>query len=61
MKGGLVKEMRLNEKNLSLEISIATNTDGNLNINLPRDNIDSQTNRWTRYRLHNSNVPARRF
>ena len=43
MKGGLVKEMRLNEKNLSLEISIATNSDGNLNINLPRNSIDSKT------------------
>jgi predicted secreted protein with PEFG-CTERM motif len=43
MKGGLVKEMRLNEKNFSLEISIATNSDGNLNINLPRNSIDSKT------------------
>ena len=36
--------MNVNQENLSLEISIATETDGNLNINLPRENIDSRTN-----------------
>ena len=36
--------MDLNQKNLSLLINIATSTDGNLNINLPRDSIDSMDN-----------------
>ena len=44
MKGGTVKSMTLNQKNLSLEINILTSTDGNLNINLPRDSIDSKKN-----------------
>ena len=44
MKGGIVNSMNLNQKNLSLEINISTSSDGNLNINLPRNNIDSQTN-----------------
>ena len=44
MKGGIISSMQLNQKNLSLEIDIVTNTDGNLNINLPRDSIDSTTN-----------------
>ena len=43
MKGGIISNMSLNEKNLSLEIMISTNTDGVLNINLPRENIDSKT------------------
>ena len=43
MKGGVISSMNLNQKNLSLEIDISTNSDGNLNINLPRDNIDSKT------------------
>ena len=42
MKGGVVSSMSLNQKNLSLEIDVSTNSDGNLNINLPRDNIDSK-------------------
>ena len=41
MKGGIVSNMELNQKNLSLVIEISTNTDGNLNLKLPRDNIDS--------------------
>ena len=41
MKGGVVSSMDLNQRNLSLEINISTNSDGNLNINLPRYNIDS--------------------
>jgi predicted secreted protein with PEFG-CTERM motif len=44
MKGGIVSEMSLNQKNLALEITISTNTDGILNINLPRESIDSKTN-----------------
>ena len=41
MKGGVVSAMRLIPDNLSLEISVRTNSDGNLNINLPRDGIDA--------------------
>ena len=41
MKGGIISAMNLNQKNLSLIINIATSSDGNLNINLPRDSIDS--------------------
>ena len=44
MKGGIISSMNLNQKNLSLVINIATNSDGNLNINLPRDSIDSLDN-----------------
>ena len=44
MKGGIVSSMNLNQKNLSLIINIATSSDGNLNINLPRDGIDSRDN-----------------
>ena len=36
--------MNLNQKNLSLIINIATSSDGNLNVNLPRDGIDSRDN-----------------
>ena len=36
--------MNLNQKNLSLVINIATSSDGNLNINLPREGIDSLGN-----------------
>ena len=41
MKGGIISTMNLNQKNLSLVINIVTSSDGNLNINLPRDAIDS--------------------
>jgi len=44
MKGGIISSMELNERNLSLLINIKTNSDGNLNINLPRDSIDAKTN-----------------
>jgi len=44
MKGGIISSMNLNQKNLSLVINIATSSDGNLNINLPRDGIDSVNN-----------------
>ena len=44
MKGGIISSMNLNQKNLSLVINIATSSDGNLNINLPRDSIDSVDN-----------------
>ena len=44
MKGGIITAMNLNQENLSLIINIATSSDGNLNINLPRDGIDSVDN-----------------
>ena len=44
MKGGIISSMNLNQKNLSLEVNISTSSDGNLNINLPRDSIDSTDN-----------------
>ena len=44
MKGGIISSMNLNQKNLSLVINIATSSDGNLNINLPREGIDSIDN-----------------
>ena len=44
MKGGIITSMNLNQKNLSLVINIETSSDGNLNINLPRDGIDSVNN-----------------
>ena len=36
--------MNLNQKNLSLVINIVTSSDGNLNMNLPRNSIDSVDN-----------------
>ena len=45
MKGGIVSSMNLNQKNLSLEINISTNSDGNLEINLPRESIDAINNK----------------
>jgi len=44
MKGGIISSMDLNQENLSLIINIVTSSDGNLNINLPRDSIDSINN-----------------
>ncbi len=44
MKGGIISSINVNQKNLSLVINIATSSDGNLNINLPRDSIDSINN-----------------
>ena len=44
MKGGIISSMEINQKNLSLIINIATSSDGNLNLNLPRDSIDSINN-----------------
>jgi len=44
MKGGIISSINVNQKNLSLIINIATSSDGNLNINLPRDGIDSINN-----------------
>ena len=44
MKGGIISSINVNQKNLSLVINIATSSDGNLNINLPREGIDSLDN-----------------
>ena len=44
MKGGVVTSMELNQKNLSLEINILTESDGILDINLSRESIDSLSN-----------------
>ena len=44
MKGGIISSMDVNQENLSLIINIATSSDGNLNINLPRESIDSVNN-----------------
>ena len=44
MKGGIISSINVNQKNLSLVINIATSSDGNLNINLPRNSIDSVGN-----------------
>jgi len=44
MKGGVISSMDVNQGNLSLVINISTSSDGNLNINLPRDSIDSINN-----------------
>ena len=44
MKGGIISSINVNQKNLSLVINIATSSDGNLNINLPRNSIDSVSN-----------------
>ena len=43
MKGGIISSMELNQKNLSLDINIETNSDGYLSINIPRNSIDSIT------------------
>jgi len=43
MKGGIVSSMELEKEDLSLKINIKTNSDGNLDIKLPRDSIDSRT------------------
>jgi len=41
IKGGTVSTMTLNQKNLSLEVDITTDSDGIIDIKLSRDNIDS--------------------
>ena len=45
MKGGVVSSIEIIKKNLSLQIEILTETDGNLDIKLSRDNIDSLSNK----------------
>ena len=44
MKGGVVTSMELNQKDLSLDINILTESDGILDINLSRESIDSLSN-----------------
>jgi len=44
MKGGIISSMNLNQEDLSLIIDIVTSSDGNLDINLPRNSIDSINN-----------------
>ena len=44
MKGGVVTSMELNQKDLSLEINVLTESDGILDINLSRESIDSLSN-----------------
>jgi len=45
MKGGTIKSMKLEQKNLSLKIEISTKSDGILELKLLRDNIDSVSNK----------------
>jgi len=44
MKGGNISSIDLNQKNLSLVFNLITNSDGVLDVKLPRDNIDSLSN-----------------
>ena len=41
MKGGIVKSIEINENDLSLDIRIDTDSNGALNIEIPRNSIDS--------------------
>jgi len=41
MKGGIIQSMELNQNNLSLDIKISTDSNGALDIQLPRNAIDS--------------------
>ena len=41
MKGGIIRSMELNQNNLSLDIKISTDSNGALDIQLPRNAIDS--------------------
>ena len=41
MKGGVISSMELIQEDLMLRINLSTNSDGTLDINLPRDSIDS--------------------
>ena len=41
MKGGVLKSVGLNENDLSLDIGIQTDSDGSLNIEIPRNSLDS--------------------
>ena len=41
MKGGILKSIDLNENDLSLDIEINTDSNGSLNIEIPRNSLDS--------------------
>ena len=41
MKGGVLKSINLNENDLSLDIEITTDSNGSLNIEIPRNSLDS--------------------
>ena len=41
MKGGILKSIQLNENALSLDIEINTDSNGSLNIEIPRNSLDS--------------------
>jgi hypothetical protein len=41
MKGGIVNSIDLNQNELALELNINMNTDGTLDIQIPRDSIDA--------------------
>lgn len=41
MKGGIVNSIELNQNELALELNINMNTDGTLDIQIPRDSIDA--------------------
>ena len=41
MKGGIIKSIDVNKNDLSLDIRIDTDSNGSLNIEIPRDGIDS--------------------
>lgn len=41
MKGGIVNSIELNQNELALELGITMNTDGTLDIQIPRDSIDA--------------------
>ena len=41
MKGGIIKSIDLNENDLSLDIEINTDSNGSLNIEIPRNSLDS--------------------
>jgi len=41
MKGGILKSINLNENDLSLDIEISTDSNGSLNIEIPRNSLDS--------------------
>jgi len=41
MKGGILKSINLNENDLSLDVEISTDSDGSLNIQIPRNSLDS--------------------
>jgi len=41
MKGGIIKSIEINQNDLSLDIEISTDSNGALNIEIPRNSLDS--------------------